>query len=306
MTVIVALLALLISRPALAHEGHVHWLTLRTTWTLDPWISLPLGSLAILYVAGVHRIWRRAGWGRGVRLWQVGSFVLAWMLLVLALMSPVHWLGDRLFVAHMIEHEILMTLAAPLLVIARPGNCILWALPIVLRRRLGALGRIPALTTLWRRWLTNPLIATILHGGALWIWHAPVLYEAALQDTGIHWLQHLSFFVTALLFWSALLYGRVPERSYGAAVFYLFATSLHSGFLGILITLAHQPLYPLQTSAAPEWSLSPLEDQQLAGLVMWVPAGLVYALAALTLSALWIKRSGAHAAQAGPYAIPAR
>jgi hypothetical protein len=85
--------------------------------------------------------------------------------------------------------------------------------------------------------------------------------------------------------------GAERERAYGAAVFYLFATSLHTGFLGILLAVARQPIYPLQTGAAPEWGLTPLEDQQLAGLVMWIPAGLVYAGAALALAGLWIARS---------------
>jgi cytochrome c oxidase assembly factor CtaG len=95
-------------------------------------------------------------------------------------------------------------------------------------------------------------------------------------------LQHLSFFLTALLFWWALLRGRAREQGYGAAVLYLFATTLHTALLGIVLTLARRPLYPLQTQSSLTWGISSLEDQQLAGLVMWVPAGVVYAIAALT------------------------
>jgi putative membrane protein len=212
------------------------------------------------------------------------------LLLFAALVAPLHWLGERLFAAHMIEHEILMGVAAPLLVVARPIGAILWAVPRGWRRGSGRAAQQPALARLWG-WLTDPLIATILHGIALWAWHVPAFYDAALTSDRLHWLQHLSFFVTALFFWWALLRGRARERGYGAAVFYLFATSLHSGFLGILIALARQPLYPLQTKTALEWGLTPLEDQQVAGLIMWVPGGMVYAVAALALAGLWISRS---------------
>jgi putative membrane protein len=301
----VLLLALFIPGQASAHAGHVHWLEFGATWTWDPWVLLPLFVSAVLYVVGVARLWQRAGLGRGVRLWQAACFTAAWFLLFGALVAPLHWLGERLFAAHMIEHEILMTMAPPLLVVARPIGAIFWALPASWRRRSGGLAQTPALATVWT-WLTDPLVATVLHAIALWAWHIPALYEAALTSGRLHWLQHLSFFVTALFFWGSLLRGRARERGYGAAVLYLFATSLHSGFLGILLALARQPLYPAQTRTALEWGLTPLEDQQLAGLVMWIPAGLVYAGAALVLAGLWIARSASDLRTGGRHAYTAR
>ena len=294
--------ALIASGKAAAHADHVHWLELGATWTWDGWVVLPLAASAALYAIGVTRLWRRAGRERGVRVWQVGCFAAAWLLLAAALVAPLHWLGGRLFTAHMIEHEILMTLAAPLLVVARPVGAILWALPADWRRRSGGLAQTPFLATPWS-WLTDPLVATVLHAIALWAWHIPALFDAALASPRLHWLQHVSFLVTALFFWWSLLRGRARERGYGAAVLYLFATSLHSGFLGILLALARQPLYPAQTRTAPEWGLTPLEDQQLAGLIMWVPAGLVYAAAALALAGLWIARSGAEGRRGGAHAL---
>ena len=302
MRLLLLVLALAASGEAWAHAGHVHWLELGTTWTWDGWVVLPLAASLALYSIGVTRLWRRAGRGRGVRAWQVACFASAWLLLVVALVAPLHWLGGRLFTAHMIEHEILMTMAAPLLVVARPIGAILWAVPASWRRRSGGLAQTPALATLWN-WLTDPLIATVLHGVALWAWHVPALYDAALASERLHWLQHLSFFATALFFWWSLLRGRARERGYGAAVLYLFATSLHSGFLGILLALARQPLYPAQTRNALEWGLTPLEDQQLAGLIMWVPAGLIYAAAALALAGVWIARSGADAKRGEAHAL---
>jgi putative membrane protein len=297
MRTILALFVLMAVGKAQAHSGHVHWLEMETTWTLNPWVTLPLALSGGLYLAGLLRLWRRAGIGRGVKRWQVACFAVGWGLLVFALVAPLHWLGERLFSAHMIEHEILMALAAPLLVVGKPV-AMLWAFPAAMRHRLGGIGRSPLVARSWR-WLTNPLVATLLHGAALWIWHAPPLYEAALADPWIHWLQHLSFFVTAILFWRALLQAREGERAYGPAVFYLFVTSLHTGFLGILLAFFRRPIYPTQTSAAPEWGLTPLEDQQLAGLFMWIPAGLVYAGMALILAGLWIARSGSARSRGG-------
>jgi cytochrome c oxidase assembly factor CtaG len=299
------LLALLLPGQALAHAGHLHWTEIETTWTWDLWVTLPLALSGGLYATGVARLWRRAGIGRGVRVWQAGCFELGWALLVLALVAPLHWLGERLFVAHMVEHEILMAVSAPLLIVARPIGAMLWALPQAWRRSLGSISRVSSLARTWS-FLTNAPIATILHGVALWVWHIPALYEAALTDPWLHWVQHVSFFGTALLFWRALLQGPQRERAYGAAVFYLFATSLHTGFLGILLAIARQPIYPAQTEAAPEWGLSPLEDQQLAGLVMWIPAGLVYAGAALALAGLWIARSTSDLRTGGRHAHAAR
>jgi putative membrane protein len=260
-------------------------------WTSDLRVIVPLYASAILFLVGTVRLWRRAGYGRGVRHWQVACFWCGWTVLALALLSPLHWLGERLFTAHMIEHELLMTVAAPLLVLARPGSTMLWALPQKLRIPVGGVRRWPVLGSAWRL-VSLPFAATLLHAIALWAWHLPGLYDLVLVSPLAHWLQHLSFLLSAVLFWWALLRGPARSRGYGAAFFYLFLTSLHTGLLGVLLTVSPRLWYPRQVAAAAEWGLTPLEDQQLAGLVMWVPAGLVYAGAALALAGLWIRRSG--------------
>jgi putative membrane protein len=286
-----ALALLLAAGPALAHHPATRYAALDLAWTFDPRVILPMGLSALLYLVGTVRLWRRAGMGRGVRYWQAASFWAGWIFLALALVSPLHWLGEHLFTAHMIEHEILMVLAAPLLVLARPGGAMMWALPAGWRGAIGRIGRIGAFAALWR-FLTEPLVATILHGAALWAWHMPVLYKAVLTNDFAHWLQHLSFFITALLFWWALLWGRARERGYGVAVLYLFATALHTGVLGVLLTLSRNVWYPGQAVFPADFGLTALEDQQLAGLVMWVPAGFVYMGAALALAGVWISRAG--------------
>ncbi|GEP07049.1 cytochrome c oxidase assembly protein [Methylobacterium oxalidis] len=279
-----------------AHGGDLgHLWATGPAWTSDLRVIIPLYASAILFLVGTLRIWRRAGHGRGVRRWQVACFWSGWTVLAVALLSPLHWLGERLFTAHMIEHELLMAVAAPLLVLARPGTAMLWALPASWRAPVGGIGNSLVLGATWR-FASLPLTATVLHAAALWAWHMPGLYDLVLVSPLAHWLQHLSFLLSALLFWWALLRGSARGRGYGAAFFYLFLTSLHTGLLGLLLTVSPRLWYPRQVAGATEWGLTPLEDQQLAGLVMWVPAGLVYAAAALTLAGLWIRRSGLRSA----------
>ena len=261
-------------------------------WTLQPAVVLPLLASLILYVAGIGRLWTHAGRGRGVKPAQVCYFLSGWTAVAAALLSPLHLLAERLFTAHMVEHEILMALAAPLLVLSRPAGAFAWGLPLQWSGALGRWARRRGVVPLWRR-LTEPLTATVLHAIAIWAWHVPALFEMALRSEFMHFLQHLSFFATALFFWQAMLCG--AQRQRGTAVLDLFLTSMHTGLLGALLTLCPRLLYPAQTAWAPLWGLTPLEDQQLGGLVMWVPAGFVYLGAALLLAAIMIRGSTAPA-----------
>jgi cytochrome c oxidase assembly factor CtaG len=256
-------------------------------WTFDPWIVLPLLVAGGLYARGTLILWRRTGVERKHWPWQALAFLGGWLTLAGALVSPLHWLGEHLFAFHMIEHEIVMAVSAPLMVIARPIGTWLWSLPRHLRVAIGRFIRLPAVSLVWD-WLSRGLHATILHGIAIWAWHAPVLFDAAVSNVAIHRLQHLSFFLTALVFWWSVLRSSAP----GAAAWHLLITMLHTSILGALMALAPRVLYTAQTATAAEWGLTPLEDQQLAGLIMWVPAGTIYAGAALALIAIWIRRSG--------------
>jgi cytochrome c oxidase assembly factor CtaG len=205
-----------------------------------------------------------------------------------------HAWGQVLFSAHMTQHEILMLVAAPLLVLGRPLITFLWALPLDWSRKLGKFAKINALSRLWHT-LTIPLVAWLVHAIALWIWHIPVLFEAVLRYEWVHTAQHLSFFISALLFWWALIHGPQGAMGYGAAVLYLFTTSVHSGVLGALITLAGSVWYPSYVGLTSSWGLTPLEDQQLGGLIMWIPAGLVYVIAGLALFAGWLREADVRA-----------
>jgi cytochrome c oxidase assembly factor CtaG len=282
---IVFLATIAASQPAIAHEGHVHSISL--LWTADPWILTPLGLSAILYGCGSLRFRARSPASGRAFARRSLTFWTGWLVLAGALISPLHWLGEQLFTVHMIEHELVMAVAAPLVVLARPSAVLLWGLPKTIRRRTGQALANKKVRRVWA-FLSSGTVATLVHGMAIWAWHAPVLFDAAVESVSLHRLQHLCFFATAILFWWSVIW----NTNRGVAASHLFLTMLHMSVLGALIALSPNVLYGLQTQAAEEWGLLPLEDQQMAGLVMWVPAGIIYAAVALALTALWIRNSG--------------
>jgi cytochrome c oxidase assembly factor CtaG len=260
-------------------------------WTIGPALLLPLLLVAAVYGVGAARLWWRSGRTRRKRLWQAWLFAAGWLTLVLALVTPLHGLSQRLFTAHMIEHELMMAVAAPLIAVSAPGAALMWALPRAWRGTSGSLLNAGWLRKTWGA-ASRPGIATLLHGIAIWIWHVPGLFEAALREGPLHYLQHASFLGMALLFWWVVLPRRGNEQNLGQSVIHLFLTSMHTALLGVLLVLSPRLWYPANTGISELWGLTPLEDQQLAGLVMWVPAGLVYGAAALWLAGLWIRHSG--------------
>jgi len=288
----------MISSPVLAlHGGQPHnWHDLVRAWSFEPLVVLSLALTAVLFATGLHRLWRQAPKRRSIRTWEALCFAGGWLALFVALVSPVHAWGRVLFSAHMSQHEILVLVGAPLLVLGRPLIAFLWSLPLEWSRGLGNLGKITWINRIWRT-LTIPLVAWLLHAIALWIWHVPLLFDATLHSETVHTLQHLSFLLSALLFWWALIHGPQGAMGYGAAVLYLFTTSVHSGTLGALITVAGSVWYPSYAGLTASWGLTPLEDQQLGGLIMWIPAGLVYVIAGLALFAGWLREADLRAAR---------
>jgi len=252
-------------------------------WTLDPWVILPLACSLAWYLLGWRKLASRSRTHDGSRArW----FLLGWAALALALVTPLHAAGERSFAAHMLEHELLMLVAAPLLVISRPIGVALWALPRGARLALSRSGH--AVGTAWR-FITRPIVATLVQAVALWLWHAPRLFDLALAHPGWHIVQHLCFLVTALLFWWAMLVGRARSHV-GLVVGCLFFTATVSGALGALMALSSSPWYAgYAQSGLDAFGLSPAQDQQLAGLLMWVPGGLVHAGAGLALLAAILK-----------------
>ncbi|MDQ3784911.1 MAG: cytochrome c oxidase assembly protein [Actinomycetota bacterium] len=264
-------------------------------WTFDPVVVVALLLAAWAYGCGVHRLWAK-GRGRGVSSPQVTAFFTGLVALVVALLSPVAALGHTLFAAHMVQHLILVLVAAPLLVFGAPFLPCSLALAPKWRRNLHALGRSPRAAAAWGA-LTGPLLVWILHVGALWAWHLPALYEAALGDQVLHVLEHLSFFGTALLFWSLIISYSRPRLTYPARLGYVFVIALQSGGLGAILTFASLPLYSVHAAGARAWGLSVLQDQQLAGVIMWIPAGVVYLASMALLFIRWMRSMDEGAAE---------
>lgn len=302
-SLIVAVLVLWLAeaRPALAHGRNAHSgpptisgphnrHELGRAWELEPGVVIPLAITALLYGRGLWRMWRNAGCGRGVRRWEAFCFITGWLALVIALVSPLHPWGNVLFSAHMIQHEILMLVAAPLLVLGKPVVAILKSLPSGWAAQAVRWTNARWWQAVWRV-ICNSFVAWMIHAAVLWVWHIPALFQATLDDEFLHAVQHLSFLLSALLFWWALLHGRRYAINYGLAAFYMFTTAMHSGLLGALITLATSLWYPAYSETTASWGLTPLEDQHLGGLIMWVPACLVYVVAGLALFAGWLRAS---------------
>jgi cytochrome c oxidase assembly factor CtaG/cytochrome c2 len=234
---------------------------------MDIPMLLGLIVFALIYGVGIRRL-------RSVQLREIAAFAAGWTILAVALASPLEEWAERSLTAHMIQHELLMVAAAPLLALGRVDFIVLALTPR--RRRRTA--------TWWlRMFRVNAPAAWALHAVALWAWHVPALFEAALATPLLHAAEHLSFLATALLFWWAVLDRRL---GYGAAALYVFATSLHKNLLGALLFLSPRVWYPSYGSGA-----AALEDQQLAGLVMWVPGGVVLAATALFLVFRWLEES---------------
>jgi putative membrane protein len=252
---------------------------------MEPWAAACLAASATLYAVGVRRLWRRAGAGRGISGADAARFAAGWLLACAALAAPLDEWAGRSFAAHMVQHEMLMAAAAPFLVLGRPLEAWTWALAPAWRAALGAVVRARWLRTAWGI-ATSAAGAWTLHALALWAWHIPAVFDAALASEGVHIAQHACFLGTALLFWGSVL-DRGRREAGAAALASLFTTMAHTGALGALLTFAQQPWYAGYAPGA-AFGLTPLEDQQLGGLIMWAPASLAYLVAALVIASRWL------------------
>jgi putative membrane protein len=289
-------LSLVVSIPAvlLAHGDEIH--SLNTPRAFSPWDLGVLGVLLVvgaLYARGALTLSRRGG---VCRRFEPLAFAIGWGALVLSVLPPLDSLSIQFFSVHMIQHELMMLVGAPLLIFGRPLPRCVAGLPGTFRHRAAHLLQSQPMSSAWRL-LTAPLVAWTLHGLAIWVWHMPALYDAAVGNEGIHTLQHAMFVGSAGLFWWGMLYGRYGRAGYGAAVFYVFLTVVHTGILGAMVTFAPTPLYPIYAAPAAAHGIDPLVDQQRAGLLMWIPAGLVMTLLGLALFAAWLGESERRATQ---------
>lgn len=281
---------------AIAHAGEEHESidagprnlhALARAWPIGPFSWAGLTILLAWYAVGVTSVWRAAGPDHGIRRWEVAAFAAGWLTLFVALVSPLHTWGSMLFSVHMTQHELLMLVAAPLLVLSKP---MLHALPRGIAHAAGWLSNRPLWRTVWAG-LSHPMTAWLIHAAVLWAWHAPPLFDAVERSELAHALQHMSFLGSAILFWWSLIHARRDAAAYGAAVLYVFTTALHSGMLGALLTFARTAWYPVYAGRTEAWGLTAIEDQQLGGLIMWIPACAVYIVAGLLMFAGWLQAS---------------
>ena len=192
-------------------------------------------------------------------------FAAAFGLLLLLFVSPFCALTSALFSARVVHHVLLTAVVAPLLVLSVPAERI----------------RIPGPLAFW----------TAVQALIFWAWHSPPFYALALSSDAIYWLMQLTLMGSAIGFWAVLRRASAPS-----AVAALLATTVQMGLLGALITFAGSPLYAPHFASTWSWGLNPLEDQQLAGLIMWAPAAAIYLAAALAVAGRWLAREGRAAA----------
>lgn len=246
------------------------------TWPLDPWVVVPLLLTAGVYIRG-WRIFRR----RGSRRWErfhLLAFLGSLLALFLALASPIEAFAPLLLQVHMLQHLLLMMVAPPLLWLGEPLLPLLRGLPAPIRQVwVGPLFHLPWLRCL-TAWLTRPMTAWTLFVASTWIWHIPVVYDRALQFAGLHYLQHLCFFLTALLFWWPVVLpfpGR-PVSSRWLLIPYLIGADLQNTVLAALLTFSSRVLYPHYETVPRLWGIAALQDQAVAGVLMWVPGSLAF------------------------------
>jgi putative membrane protein len=245
------------------------------SWTFEPVLLATLVLAAVVHRRGRARLGRRIAGVREKR--RAVAFYGGLVILAAALMSPLDSLAHTLFSGHMAQHLLLMVVAAPLLVYGRPTAALVAGLPeggrdMVRRSGLRGPGARGA-----ARALTKPVVVWIIGTLALWAWHMPALYDAALAHEPLHVLEHASFLGAAVLFWSVVL-SSGPRRGVPRplAIVLVFASGIQSSALGAVLLFASTPLYGVHAEGARVWDVSPLSDQQLAGALMWSPPALLY------------------------------
>ena len=223
---------------------------------------------------------------RFARVWRLAAYLAGLGLLALALLSPIDTIASYLLSMHMFQHLLLVMFAPALLLIANPLPFGLWGIPTALRHRVGGL--------LSRRAWPRRALETLTSPGVVWIalivvlvgWHDPKAYDAALSSDLIHNLEHLSFFAVAMLFWWHVT-GAGPRLhgspSLGMRIALLLITVPVTMGIGVVIAVSTQPIYLSYLTVPRVLGLSVMEDQRLAGAIMWIPGSMMLIFAALIL-----------------------
>jgi putative membrane protein len=257
------------------------------SWAWRPEIMLTLGLAAAVHLAGRRRL-RKRGSKQFTSSWRSVAYLSGLAVLWVALMSPIDVLSGQFFFMHMVQHLLLVMIAAPLLLIADPMAIMMWGLPSGLRIEVGRWLRPDAGFRRVLRSLTTPGLAWLYFVAFLVGWHDPNAYDAALRYELVHDLEHLTFFVSAMLFWWHVI-GSAPHihrrLSPGVRVGYVLSVVPASALTGIAIAFASEPIYTYYTTVPRLGKMTVLQDQMLSGVIMWIPGSMMYIVAALILIA---------------------
>jgi cytochrome c oxidase assembly factor CtaG len=248
----------------------------------DPMVLAPVLAAALLYVRGFTPLARRMPHRFGAS--RLVAFIAGLAVLLLAASPRLDELSHSLLQAHMTQHLMLMMLAPPLLWLGAPVAPMLLGLPRPLRRLVArALGS-PAVRSL-ARVLTHPALGWTAFVIAFWSWHDPALFDLALRSDVWHHVEHVCFFTTALLFWRPVILPWPARTSWPrwAMIPYLVFAEFQNTALAAILTFSDRVIYPAYQSASRPWGLSALEDQSIAGVIMWVPGSVAFLLPLLWL-----------------------
>ena len=276
----------------LAHGGEAtsgEFIDALTTWSADPFPPLLIVLTAALYIWGLRRLKTTAPRLR-FSTWRPAAFFLGLLILLVALASPIDVYGDDLFWAHMLQHVLVVMVAAPLLILGAPVTLALAAATPRLRRAY--LG--PLLHSRLLAALMIPPLTIAIFIGVTWLWHLPALYDAAIRVPALHAVEHGSFLAVALLFWWLVIdvdpTRLRPGRLVGAIS--LFVMVVQGVLLGAILVTLDEPIYDtyISAAAARDWGPTALADQRAGAGLVWIPGGLVFALAFLITLRGWIAR----------------
>lgn len=266
------------------------------SWSFEPTVIVGLALAVGLYVRGWRRLRRRGRGGRILKPWRAWCYGAGLATVVLALLSPIGTFDSIFFFMHMTQHLLLIMVAAPLIWLGAPLIPTMWSFNRTTRRRLGRLFRDDNPVHSVFHFLTHPGIALPVFILVLFIWHWPPLYDAAQGRSWIHDLEHAMFLGSALLFWWPVVHPSGGRRrlSYGAGILYIFPAKIAGFVLGAALTLSTEPFYTTFLDSPSLWGLTPLGDQQLAGLLMWVVGGLLYIVPLLVLVLMMMRQDEGH------------
>ncbi len=262
------------------------WPAVLFAWTFDALPTLGVVTAALGYWWLVRRVGRRHPRNPvpALRHWAWGGGLLA---IVAALLSPIETYSGVLLTVHMVQHLLLQFVAAPLLLLAAPVTLVLRAADQDSRQRL-----LVILHSRLLKALTFPVLTWFLFAAVNWGWHFSDLYDYALEVDWVHYIQHLTLFGVALLFWFPVV-GADPgpwRLPYPARLFYLFLAMPQNSFLGVAILNAADVLYPHYATLVRDWGPDPLTDQRAAGTLMWMWGDLTFLLAMLMVIVAWVRQ----------------